>query len=82
MVSCRPEKIPSNPFCLALTWFILAGFASQIRGDDTSQLLPQLDGKPAGPAPNHAHLYRRRQSRRVPKRPTVQPRDCHTTASW
>ncbi len=51
MVSCRPEKISSNPFCLALTWFILAGFASHTHGDDTSQLLPQLDGKPAGPAP-------------------------------
>ena len=36
MVSCRPEKIPSNPFCLAVTWFILAGFASQTRGDDTN----------------------------------------------
>jgi len=36
MVSCRPEKITSNPFCLAVTWFILAGFASQTRGDDTN----------------------------------------------
>jgi lysophospholipase L1-like esterase len=37
MVSCRPEKTPSSPFCFALTWFILAGFASQTRGDDVSR---------------------------------------------
>jgi lysophospholipase L1-like esterase len=36
MVSCRPEKTLSNPLCFALTWFILAGFACQTRGDDTN----------------------------------------------
>jgi lysophospholipase L1-like esterase len=37
MVSCRPEKILSNPFCLAVTWFTLAGFAAETRGDDVSR---------------------------------------------